>query len=443
MTYDTGPIVWGTAGTNGQHAYYQLLHQGTRIVPADLIGFVNPTTEIGDHQDLLMANLFAQAEAMAFGKTREEVEAAGVPAHQVDARVFEGNRPTSVILADRLTPRVLGSLIALYEHKVFVQGVIWGIDSFDQWGVELGKVLATTDRRRARRRPMTRRPPTTTRRPTALIAPLPGAAQPGPLTRAGAQAGRAARSGVARTAGSSRTPGIRSPASIASSRASSAAASSSSKKARASASSGRVSGVSPRTIPASRARSAASSRSPSESEELVGGREGLDARRASGPRPRWRCRLGGHRLVACCCRDVEVHARRYWSSRDGGVTRVAEPTARLGRPWRRAAAKLGEMDAASVPDVGGLGVAAGEELGCIPGGRGAVGSTCCSGSCRLSKGCEIALEVVDGLARGRWGRGERLEMHAGGGRRPPGAPRDGPSPRAPRDPNRPAAPRDR
>ena len=143
VTYDTGPIVWGTAGTNGQHAYYQLLHQGTRIVPADLIGFVNATTEIGDHQDLLMANLFAQAEALAFGKTREEVEAAGVPERQVNARVFEGNRPTSVILADRLTPRILGTLVALYEHKVFVQGVIWGIDSFDQWGVELGKVLAT------------------------------------------------------------------------------------------------------------------------------------------------------------------------------------------------------------------------------------------------------------------------------------------------------------
>jgi glucose-6-phosphate isomerase len=112
-------------------------------VPADLIGFVNPTAEIGEHHDLLMANLFAQAEAMAFGKTRDEVISDGVPAHQVNARVFEGNRPTSVILADRLTPRVLGSLVALYEHKVFVQGVIWGIDSFDQWGVELGKVLAT------------------------------------------------------------------------------------------------------------------------------------------------------------------------------------------------------------------------------------------------------------------------------------------------------------
>ncbi len=140
---DTGPIVWGTPGTNGQHAYYQLLHQGTRIVPADLIGFVNPTTELGDHHDLLLANLLAQAEALAFGKTRDEVIADGVPAHQVNARTFPGNRPTSVILADRLTPRVLGTLIALYEHKVFVQGVIWGIDSYDQWGVELGKVLAT------------------------------------------------------------------------------------------------------------------------------------------------------------------------------------------------------------------------------------------------------------------------------------------------------------
>jgi glucose-6-phosphate isomerase len=143
VSYDTGTIEWGTAGTNGQHAYYQLLHQGTRIVPADLIGFVNPTTELGDHHDLLMANLFAQAEAFAFGKTREQVIADGVPAHQVEARVFEGNRPTSVLLLDRLTPRTLGSLVALYEHKVFVQGVIWGIDSFDQWGVELGKVLAS------------------------------------------------------------------------------------------------------------------------------------------------------------------------------------------------------------------------------------------------------------------------------------------------------------
>jgi glucose-6-phosphate isomerase len=140
---DTGPIVWGTPGTNGQHAYYQLLHQGTTIVPADLIGFCNPTTELGPHHDLLLANLIAQAEALAFGKTRDEVIADGVPQHQVSARVFAGNRPTSVILADQLTPRTLGALIALYEHKVFVQGVIWGIDSFDQWGVELGKALAT------------------------------------------------------------------------------------------------------------------------------------------------------------------------------------------------------------------------------------------------------------------------------------------------------------
>lgn len=139
---DTGPIVWGTAGTNGQHAYFQLLHQGTRIVPADLIGFVDATTELGDHQDLLTANLLAQAEALAFGKTAEEVGASGVAAELVPHRTFPGNRPTSVILADKLTPRTLGSLIALYEHKVFTQGVIWGIDSFDQWGVELGKVLA-------------------------------------------------------------------------------------------------------------------------------------------------------------------------------------------------------------------------------------------------------------------------------------------------------------
>jgi glucose-6-phosphate isomerase len=143
VTWDTGAIEWGTAGTNGQHAYYQLLHQGTRIVPSDLIGFINPTTEVGDHHDLLMANLFAQAEALAFGRTRDEVVATGVPANQVNARVFEGNRPTSVLLLARLAPRALGSLVALYEHKVFVQGTIWGIDSFDQWGVELGKVLAT------------------------------------------------------------------------------------------------------------------------------------------------------------------------------------------------------------------------------------------------------------------------------------------------------------
>jgi glucose-6-phosphate isomerase len=139
---DTGPIVWGTPGTNGQHAYYQLIHQGTTIIPCDFIGFVRPAHEVEGHHDLLMANVFAQTEALAFGKTREEVEAEGVPAHQVPHRVFGGNRPTSTILAPALTPRVLGELVALYEHKVFVQGTIWGINSFDQWGVELGKALA-------------------------------------------------------------------------------------------------------------------------------------------------------------------------------------------------------------------------------------------------------------------------------------------------------------
>ncbi|HSJ70340.1 MAG TPA: glucose-6-phosphate isomerase, partial [Acidimicrobiia bacterium] len=140
---DTGPIVWGEPGTNGQHAFYQLLHQGTSIVPADLIGFIEPAEDIGGQHDLLMGNLFAQAEALAFGRTAEEVAAAGVPAELVPHRTFPGNRPTSMILAPRLTPSVLGQLIALYEHKVFTQGVIWGINSFDQWGVELGKVLAT------------------------------------------------------------------------------------------------------------------------------------------------------------------------------------------------------------------------------------------------------------------------------------------------------------
>ncbi len=142
VAVDTGPIVWGTPGTNGQHAYYQLLHQGTTIVPADLIGFAKPAHAVGDHHDLLMANLFAQAEALAFGKTREQVEAEGVPAAQVPHRTFAGNRPTTMILAPALTPRVLGELIALYEHKVFVQGTVWDINSFDQWGVELGKALA-------------------------------------------------------------------------------------------------------------------------------------------------------------------------------------------------------------------------------------------------------------------------------------------------------------
>jgi glucose-6-phosphate isomerase len=145
VTWQTGPIVWGTPGTNGQHAYYQLLHQGTKLVPADLIGFARPVEELGElkgQHDLLMANLFAQGQALAFGKTAEEVAAEGVPAEQVPHRTFPGNRPTNTILATELTPSVLGQLIALYEHKVFVQGAIWGINSFDQWGVELGKVLA-------------------------------------------------------------------------------------------------------------------------------------------------------------------------------------------------------------------------------------------------------------------------------------------------------------
>jgi glucose-6-phosphate isomerase len=141
--YQTGPIVWGTPGTNGQHAYYQLIHQGTKLIPCDLIGFVRPSHAIGRHHDLLMANLFAQAEALAFGKTPKEVQAEGVPAHQVPHRTFPGNRPTTTILATELTPGVLGQLVALYEHKVFTQGAIWNIDSFDQWGVELGKVLAS------------------------------------------------------------------------------------------------------------------------------------------------------------------------------------------------------------------------------------------------------------------------------------------------------------
>jgi glucose-6-phosphate isomerase len=139
---DTGPIVWGEPGTNGQHAFYQLIHQGTRLVPSDLIGVCAPAEEVGEHHDLLMANMFAQAEALAFGKTAEEVAAEGVEAPLVPHRTFPGNRPTNVILAPRLTPSVLGQLIALYEHKVFTQGAVWGINSFDQWGVELGKALA-------------------------------------------------------------------------------------------------------------------------------------------------------------------------------------------------------------------------------------------------------------------------------------------------------------
>jgi glucose-6-phosphate isomerase len=139
----TGPVVWGTPGTNGQHAYFQLLHQGTQLVPCDLIGFARPSHDVGEHHDLLMANLFAQTEALAFGKTREEVEAEGVEPELAPHRTFTGNRPTTTILAPRLTPRVLGQLIALYEHKVFTQAAIWGTNPFDQWGVELGKALAT------------------------------------------------------------------------------------------------------------------------------------------------------------------------------------------------------------------------------------------------------------------------------------------------------------
>ncbi|MGC5628002.1 glucose-6-phosphate isomerase [Georgenia sp. Z1344] len=140
----TGPIVWGEPGTNGQHAFYQLIHQGTELVPADMIGFVRPAhEEVALHHDLLTANLFAQSEALAFGKTADEVRADGVPEELVAHKTFPGNRPTTTILAPRLTPSVLGQLVALYEHEVFVQGVVWGINSFDQWGVELGKVLAT------------------------------------------------------------------------------------------------------------------------------------------------------------------------------------------------------------------------------------------------------------------------------------------------------------
>ncbi|MFD7241620.1 glucose-6-phosphate isomerase [Streptomyces massasporeus] len=146
IEWQTGPVVWGTPGTNGQHAYYQLIHQGTKLIPADLIGFARPVAELSDElkaqHDLLMANLFAQGQALAFGKTAEEVRAEGVPEEQVPHRTFRGNHPTTTILATELTPSVLGQLIALYEHKVFVQGAVWNIDSFDQWGVELGKVLA-------------------------------------------------------------------------------------------------------------------------------------------------------------------------------------------------------------------------------------------------------------------------------------------------------------
>ena len=141
--YQTGPVVWGQPGTNGQHAYYQLIHQGTKLIPCDFIGFAKPSHDIRDHHELLMANCLAQTEALAFGKTEEEVRAEGVPEKEVPHRTFRGNHPTTMILVKRdLTPHILGQLIALYEHKIFTQGTLWNINSFDQWGVELGKVLA-------------------------------------------------------------------------------------------------------------------------------------------------------------------------------------------------------------------------------------------------------------------------------------------------------------
>jgi glucose-6-phosphate isomerase len=142
VDYQTAPIYWGEPGTNGQHSFYQLIHQGTRLIPCDFIAFGRALTPLGRHHDILLANVFAQAEALAFGKTAEEVRAEGTPRALVPHRVFEGNRPSNVIMTDRLTPEALGKLVALYEHSVFTQGVIWNIDSFDQWGVELGKVLA-------------------------------------------------------------------------------------------------------------------------------------------------------------------------------------------------------------------------------------------------------------------------------------------------------------
>ena len=142
VDYETGAIYWGEPGTNGQHSFYQLIHQGTKLVPVDLIGFAKPLNPLGEHHDILTSNVFAQAQALAFGKTEAEVLAEGTPAAVAPHRVMEGNRPSNVLLAELLTPRLLGSLIALYEHSVFTQGAIWDIDSFDQWGVELGKALA-------------------------------------------------------------------------------------------------------------------------------------------------------------------------------------------------------------------------------------------------------------------------------------------------------------
>jgi glucose-6-phosphate isomerase len=142
VDYATGPVVWGEPGTNGQHAFYQLIHQGTHLIPADFIGFTTPLNPLGEHHPKLIANMLAQTQALAFGKTAAEVAAEGVAEELVAHKTFAGNHPTNTILAPKLTPHTLGMLIALYEHKIFVQGAIWGIDSFDQWGVELGKVLA-------------------------------------------------------------------------------------------------------------------------------------------------------------------------------------------------------------------------------------------------------------------------------------------------------------
>jgi glucose-6-phosphate isomerase len=142
VDYQTGPVYWGEPGTNGQHSFYQLIHQGTRLIPCDFIAFGHALTKLGRHHDILMANVFAQAEALAFGKTAAEVRAEGTKGALVPHRVFEGNRPSNVILAGKLTPEMLGKLVALYEHIVFTQGTIWNVNSFDQWGVELGKALA-------------------------------------------------------------------------------------------------------------------------------------------------------------------------------------------------------------------------------------------------------------------------------------------------------------
>ncbi len=142
VAYDTGPIYWGEPGTNGQHSFYQLIHQGTRLIPCDFIAFSKSLNPLGNHHDLLVANVFAQAEALAFGKSEAQVKAEGAPDSLVPHRVFEGNRPSNVFMLDELTPAALGKLVAIYEHSVFTQSVIWDINAFDQWGVELGKVLA-------------------------------------------------------------------------------------------------------------------------------------------------------------------------------------------------------------------------------------------------------------------------------------------------------------